>query len=306
MNLPAGVYYPVLTPFTKEDDVDHETLHELTVFGIERGVHGIFALGSSGQGPAMPPEKRKRALQTIVDAADGRVPVIAHVGTPAASSSVELARHAAAIGADMIAVLPPYFYTDHSESEVQAHYERIADAVDFDVMVYNNPKYVEPDMTPARIQSLTETVPSVTGIKASFTSASTLIEYVERTPEGFDVFAGSIGLLLPGLYHGVSGSIHPPSSPFPEVATSYWDAIQDERVQEAVEYQRLLHDISSIVQRYSADYGRAVYVSLFELRGIEIERYPLWEHEGTPQASELAADLQTLPLDSDGIDLKQG
>lgn len=307
MPLANGVYYPVITPFTETYEVDTDALRELIEFGIEGGIDGVFALGSSGQGPAMELPQRKRALEVILDAVGSRIPVVAHVGTPVAASSLELARHAEAAGADTIALLPPYFYSDHSESEIIAHYEKVADEVDLDIMIYNNPKYAGTDLTPTRVKELVRRVPSVTGIKASFTTASTLLDYEDRTPDDFDVFAGSVGLLFPTRYHGVSGSIHPPSSPFPEVATAYWDAIEEERVRDAVNYQRLLHDVSSVIGEYVGEYGRSVYASLFRLRGIDIERYPLWEQKAVPRSveAELESALRELGVLQEGAEITQ-
>lgn len=296
MPIPDGVYYPVITPFTEQGEVDEEALSQLLEFGIDGDVDGIFALGSSGQGPAMNPDERKKAMEILVDIVDDRVPVVGHVGTPVATTSVSLAQHAASVGVDMLALLPPYFYSDHNENEVTAHYKRVAETVDCDIMIYNNPKYAGTDLTPERVRDLVEEVPSVSGIKASFTTLSTLQDYVAMTPDSFKVFAGSIGLLFPTRYHGVSGSIHPPSSVFPELAKAFWEAIEAKDVATAVTYQDLLHEISKIIQKYSENYGRAVYSSIFRQRGIDIDKYPLWEHQQVPksEAQNLYEELKAL------------
>lgn len=304
MTLERGIYDPVITPFDSDENVDHGTLAELVRFGIDNGTHGVYALGSAGQGPAMGDGQRQAALETIVDAADGQVPVIAHIGTADTESSVELARHAEAIGADMVASLPPYYYTTpnegafgHNEYEVKAHFERIARAVDLELLLYNNPGFTGENLSPGRVSELVEEIPSIRGIKSGRTQPEAVVRYVETTPEGFMTFA-NVNYLLPTVYHGIHGTINPPMSVFPEVVTDYWEAITDRDIQTALDLQQTIRAYSETVVEFAKPFGRGVYNPLYEFRGIELERYPKWDTKPIPEeeVTRLFERLESLGL----------
>ena len=136
-----GVLLPIITPFDEKVRVDEQMMRQLVDFHIKAGVQGLFVLGSTGQGPAMTIEERKQTAAIALDQAKSRVPVIIHVGTADAGSAVELAEHAAAHKADAVAIVPPYYYSDHTEYEIIAHYKAVHKAVPLPIYIYENPKY---------------------------------------------------------------------------------------------------------------------------------------------------------------------
>ena len=104
-----GVLLPIITPFDDKVRIDEEIMRELVDFHIAAGVHGLFVLGSTGQGPAMSTEERKTTAAVALDQAKGRVPVVIHVGTADTQSTVALAEHAAANKASAVAIVPTYY-----------------------------------------------------------------------------------------------------------------------------------------------------------------------------------------------------
>ena len=136
-----GVLLPIITPFDEKVRVDEQMMRQLVDFHIKAGVQGLFVLGSTGQGPAMTIDERKQAAAIALDQAKSRVPVVIHVGTADAGSTVELAEHAAAHRADAMAIVPPYYYSDHTEYEIMAHYKAVHKAVPLPIYIYENPKY---------------------------------------------------------------------------------------------------------------------------------------------------------------------
>ena len=135
-----GVLLPIITPFDDKVRVDEEMMRRLVDFHVEAGVQGLFVLGSTGQGPAMTIEERKQTAAIALDQAKKRVPVVIHIGTADAWSTTELGVHAAANGADAVAIVPPYYYSDHSEFEILAHYKAVHQAVSLPIYIYENPK----------------------------------------------------------------------------------------------------------------------------------------------------------------------
>src|SRR4249919_502671 len=124
-NMIRGVLLPIITPFDEKVRVDEQLMRQLVDFHIGAGVQGLFVLGSTGQGPAMTIEERRQAAAVALDQAKKRVPVVIHVGTADAWSTTELAVHAAEHGADAVAIVPPYYYSDHTEFEIMAHYKAV-------------------------------------------------------------------------------------------------------------------------------------------------------------------------------------
>jgi dihydrodipicolinate synthase/N-acetylneuraminate lyase len=135
-----GVLLPIITPFDEKVRVDEQMMRALVDFHIKAGVQGLFVLGSTGQGPAMTIEERKQTAAIALDQAKSRVPVIIHVGTADTQSTVELVEHAAAHKANAVAIVPPYYYSDHTEFEIIAHYTAVANAVPLPIFIYENPK----------------------------------------------------------------------------------------------------------------------------------------------------------------------
>ena len=214
-----GVLLPIITPFDERARVDEQIMRQLVEFHIGAGVQGLFVLGSTGQGPAMSVEERKKAAAVALDEAGGRVPVVIHVGTADTESTVELAEDAAAHKADAVAIVPPYYYSDHTEYEIVAHYKAVAKAVPLPIFIYENPKYSGISVPPNLAVRMKEQVPTLKGIKVAYGQGA-LLEYVRLLPD-VSVFTGNADLfgLVP---FGLAGMINPPTSFVPELCVALW------------------------------------------------------------------------------------
>ena len=126
----------------KEDEsIDYDLLPALIDHQLEIGVEGFYCMGSSGEALLLTVEERKKALEKVLDAVDGRVPVIAHVGTIRTEDVRSLARHAADAGVDAISMIPPYYYK-FSMNEIISYYEDVIRSVpEIGVIVYNIPQF---------------------------------------------------------------------------------------------------------------------------------------------------------------------
>jgi dihydrodipicolinate synthase/N-acetylneuraminate lyase len=275
-SLPRGILIPLITPFDAGGELDVEALEQLTDFYAASGVQAIFALGSAGQAPVMRPDQRRSALETIIAAARGRVPIIAHVGAADAFTGRDLARHAAGAGASAIAIVPPYYYSDHTEFEIVAHFGEIADAAPgLPVIVYDNPKYSGIELNPRLLLELRRQVPAIEGLKAAFASMDYMLGYLEHVPD-LNVYAGSIQHLANSVPRGIAGAINPPSSVFPELCAALWEAISSGRTDEAADLQQRINALSAVVWDYVQRIGRGAVTEAMRMRGFQITRYPRW------------------------------
>jgi dihydrodipicolinate synthase/N-acetylneuraminate lyase len=275
-NLPRGILIPLITPFDAAGELDVVALGQLTDFYAETGVQAIFALGSAGQGLVMTPDQRRRALETIIAVTGRRVPVVAHVGAADAFSGRDLARHAAESGADAIAIVPPFYYSDHTELEIVAHFGEIADAApELPVIIYDNPKYSGIELSPRLALELRRRVPAIAGMKAAFASIDYMLGYLEQLPD-LKMYAGSIQHLADTAPRGIAGAINPPSSVFPELCAALWHAISNNRADEAKLLQQRVNALGAVVGDYIRRLGRSAVTEVMRMRGFEVVRYPRW------------------------------
>lgn len=128
-------------PMNNDESVNRDSLVQLLEYQLGIGVEGFYCMGSSGEALLLSPEERMNTLEKVLETVNGRVPVIAHVGTIRTKDVIMLAEHAAKAGADAISMIPPYYYK-FSMDEIIAYYEAVIDAVpDIGVIVYNIPQF---------------------------------------------------------------------------------------------------------------------------------------------------------------------
>ena len=275
-----GVLLPTITPFDEKGRVDENVMREIVDFHIKAGVQGLFVLGSTGQGPAMSTEERKRTAAIALDQAKSRTTVVIHVGTPDTDSTVELAEHAAANKADAVAIVPPYYYSDHSEFEIVAHYKAVAKAVPLPIFIYENPKYSGISIPPGFAVRMKEQVPTLKGIKVAY-GAGALLDYVRLLPD-VSVFTGNADLfgLVP---FGLAGMINPPTSFVPELCVALFKALDSQNYLEAVDAQKRVNLAARLVGAELRKYGRVPLREVFRMRGFDVKRFPKWETEPMPK-----------------------
>ena len=132
-----GIIPPIITAFTEEGEIYEKGIREIVDFLIPH-IHGLFPCGTYGNGAMMSISERQRVAEIIIDQTKGQVPVIVHVGTADTVNTIKLARHAEAIGAQAVAAITPY-YNKYSEDALFLHYQRLINAVNIPVFLYNNP-----------------------------------------------------------------------------------------------------------------------------------------------------------------------
>jgi len=275
-----GVLLPIITPFDDRVRVDEEMMRQLVDFHIKAGVQGLFVLGSTGQGPAMTIEERKHAAAIALDQAKKRIPVVIHVGTADAWSTTDLAEHAAAHGADAVAIVPPYYYSDHSEYEIIAHYQAVHKAVSLPIYIYENPKYSGISIPPGFALRMKEQVPALKGIKVAYGQGA-LLEYVRLLPD-VSVFTGNADLfgLVP---FGLAGMINPPTSFVPELCVALFKALDSKDYLAAVEAQKRVDTAARIVAARLRKWGRVPLQEVYRMRGFAVRRFPKWDTEQMPK-----------------------
>lgn len=158
----SGVYTALITPF-RGGKIDELAFQELVEWQITEGVHGLVPCGTTGESPTLSYEEHNRLISLCVEAAAGRVKVLAGTGSNSTDEAVMLTAHAKKAGADGALIVTPYYNKPTSEGIFQ-HYKTIAEAVNIPVILYNVPGRTMVDMKDETIERLAK-VPNIAGIK---------------------------------------------------------------------------------------------------------------------------------------------
>jgi dihydrodipicolinate synthase/N-acetylneuraminate lyase len=210
-----GALAAAVTPLMDAGEaLDEDAFVPYVEFLAAGGVDGVLALGTTGEGFLLPLEQRLRAAQLFVEAAKGRLQVAVHCGAQSTWDTVELAAHAADIGADGIAVMaPPYFPLD--EQALLAHLSAAARAcAPTPFYVYEFAARSGYAVPLAVVLELREVAPNFRGLKVSDTPWERFAPYLI---EGLDVFVGPEGLIPQGFVGGATGIVSALGSAFPEL-----------------------------------------------------------------------------------------
>jgi len=213
-----GALAAALTPLRDAGEaLDEGAFAPYVDFLAKGGVDGLLALGTTGEGFLLPVEQRLRAAQLYVEAAQGRLLVAVHCGAQSTWDTVELAAHAADIGADGVAVMaPPYYLLD--EEELLAHFAAAALAcAPTAFYVYEFAARSGYPVPVTVLQRLREVAPNFRGLKVSDSPWERFAPYLI---EGLDIFVGPEALLRQGLAAGATGAVSALASTFPELVAA--------------------------------------------------------------------------------------
>src|SRR5947209_11258020 len=224
----GGIFVPMLTPLDADERVDETSLRRLVDFLVGAGVHGIWAMGTTGEFAGIAEAERARAIQATVDEVAGRVPVIANIGDSSTGLALRHARHAVEAGADALALTPPHYYP-HSMDEMLTHFRAMKEAFpDLPLLVYNIPQTVKVKMSVATTLQLAREG-TVQGIKDSqndlrwFRMLAVAIRG-DGLEDQFRLFLGTRILIDAARVIGAHGAIPATSNVAPAAAAEAWEA----------------------------------------------------------------------------------
>lgn len=200
-----GVICPMVTPLDEHENIDETGVRELVSRLIDKGVDGIFLLGSMGEFPMIVEEEKERLIRIAVDEAKGRVPVMANVSAEGRRKTERMMQRAIDAGADMIVLVPPYFYNVRDEREIKNYYISMSRNTDKPIVIYNIPVYTNNPIPPGMVIELSEEK-NIVGIKADIFANLPLLRQL-RGRDDFSLLHGNEGTLDLALEIGVDGII---------------------------------------------------------------------------------------------------
>ena len=209
----TGVGTALITPFTKSGALDEAGVKRLAKRQIDNGVHFLVPCGTTGETPTLSAAERRRVVELVLEAADGRVPVMAGAGGYDTQEVVHLAKDMQALGVQGLLSVTPYYNKPTPEGLYQ-HFSKIAEATSLPIVLYNVPGRTGCNIDAATCAKLA-TIPRVVGVKEASGNITQMVEICRAVSAEFLVLSGDDALTLPLMAIGGRGLISVASNAIP-------------------------------------------------------------------------------------------
>ncbi|MCP4194866.1 MAG: dihydrodipicolinate synthase family protein [Planctomycetaceae bacterium] len=262
-----GIFTPNIVPLDERGQINEPELRRYVDWLIDRGVHGLYPNGSTGEFVRFNAEERRRIVEIIADQAGGRVPILAGAAEANTRETIEACEHYHELGVRAVAIVSPFYYRLSSEG-VYAYFKEIADESPIDITLYNIPMFASP-IEVETVERLANECPRVVAIKDSSGDVPhmmRMIDAVRPKRDDFSFLTGWEAALMPMLLIGCDGGTNATSGIVPEVTRQLYDLTLGGKMDEARQLQyRLLRLFDAMI--YSAEFPEGFRVAL-NLRGI--------------------------------------
>jgi 4-hydroxy-tetrahydrodipicolinate synthase len=229
-----GSITALITPF-KDGQVDQAAFQAFVEWQIDEGTHGLVPTGTTGESPTLSHDEHKRVVELCIEAAAGRVPVMAGTGSNSTEEAIHLTKHAKRAGADAALVVTPY-YNKPTQEGLYAHFKAIAEAVDIPIYVYNIPGRSVVNMSVETMARLAE-LPNIVGVKDA--TGDLTRPSLQRWKIGADFIqlSGEDGTALAFNAHGGVGCISVAANVAPRLVSQFQNATLQGNYAAALELQ---------------------------------------------------------------------
>jgi len=200
-----GSFVAMVTPF-RNGKVDEAKVRELVEFHTSHGTDGLIPCGTTGESPALSHDEHRRVVELVVEAAQGRIPVIAGTGSNSTAEAIDLTRHAERAGAAGALVVNPY-YNKPTQEGLYRHFRAVAESVAIPILVYNIQSRTAVNVETVTLERLVRDAKNVVGVKEASGSLDQMSQVIAACGPGFSVLSGDDNLTLPLLAIGGHGVI---------------------------------------------------------------------------------------------------
>ena len=256
-----GSFSVIVTPFTKNGDIDEKGYREIIDFVINAGAHGIIAAGSTGEFFLLTNDERKHVFEIATDQVNSRVPLLTGVSASRTDDVLELAKFAETIGSDGLMLLPPLYITV-DDMEILNFFTTISDTINLPIMIYNGatPNFLSIE----RVNQLLE-VSNIVAIKDSSRDMTQMNDLIRFCGNKISVFVGEEDLLLPSIAMGAVGSVAMVPQIVGEMAIDLYQAAADGELSKA---QELHNKIVRVYDLFTVGSGYVAIKESMKLLGL--------------------------------------
>ena len=282
-----GIFTPNLVPYTSDGGIHEEELRRYIDWLIERGVHGLYPNGSTGEFTRFTPEERRRIVAIISDQTRGRVPILAGAAEANVKETLAACEYYASLGIRAVAIVAPFYYK-LGPASVYAYFREIGNHTPIDVTLYNIPMFASPIDVPT-IQRLSEECERIVAIKDSSGEIPHMIRMIQAVRPNRPDFAFLTGwdaALMPMLLVGCDGGTNASSGVVPELTRKLYDLTISHQLEPARQIQ---YDLVKLFDTmiYSAEFPEGFRAAV-NLRGFNMG------HGRQPLSAEQRTDLGVL------------
>jgi 4-hydroxy-tetrahydrodipicolinate synthase len=200
-----GSFVAMVTPF-RNGKVDEAKLRELVEFHIAHGTDGLVPCGTTGESPGLTHDEHRRIVEIVIEAARGRIRVVAGTGSNSTAEAIELTKHAERAGAAGALVVNPY-YNKPTQEGLYRHFRAVAESVAIPILVYNIQSRTAVNVETDTLARLVRDVASVAGVKEASGSLDQMSQVIAACGPDFSVLSGDDNITLPLLAIGGSGVV---------------------------------------------------------------------------------------------------
>ncbi|MGX7105409.1 dihydrodipicolinate synthase family protein [Globicatella sanguinis] len=216
-------------------DVSPERTQKLAQYYLDKGVKGLYVGGSSGECIYQNIEERKVILENVMEVVGNKMTIIAHVAAPSTRDSIELAKHAANLGVDALAAIPPIYFT-LPEYSIEEYWTEMIQAAKIDFIIYNIPQTTGYALTSNLLNKMLENE-NVIGVKNSSMPVQDILTWKLNSKKDIIVFNGPDEQFVGGRIMGADGGIGGTYGVMPELFLAADKAIQNSNISLATEIQ---------------------------------------------------------------------
>jgi len=244
-----GIIPPVVTPLAAQDELDIDGVDRVVEHIIQGGVHGLFILGSCGEGPSLSYRLRREMIARVCERTNGRVPVLVGITDSSFTESIALAELAEDAGAAAVVASAPFYFAP-SQTELSGYVQRLHEEVPLPLILYNMPGLTKVTFELATLTELIE-LPKLLAIKDSsgdldyYASVANLLN--EHRPD-MSLLIGPEHLLSASMQRGGAGGVHGGANLFPHLFVQWYEALRDGEFELAMQLETVVGELQAIYQ----------------------------------------------------------
>ncbi|WP_347860580.1 4-hydroxy-tetrahydrodipicolinate synthase [Salimicrobium sp. PL1-032A] len=269
------------TPFDDHGNIDFPKIDELVDHLIDNGTEGLVVAGTTGESATVSFDEKVDVWRRTVQAAKGRIPVLAGSGTNGTQESFELSKRAKDAGVDGLMLVVPYYNKPNQEG-LYLHFKTVAEGVDLPIMVYNVPGRTVVRMTPETVIKLSD-IPNIVAVKEATGDLSAMAQMVEETADDFYVYTGDDHLTYPAYAIGAHGVVSVSSHVAGKEMQQMLDFFDNGQTGEAAKLHRKLVPVCKgmFIAPSPAPIKAAIKRKGLDIGGVRLPMVPLTVEEET-------------------------
>jgi 4-hydroxy-tetrahydrodipicolinate synthase len=251
----SGIIPPIITPMVGRDQLDHAGLGRLIEHLLSGGVHGIFALGTTGESPSLSYALRREMVARTIELVRSRVPVLVGITDTSFVETVQLAKHAADCGATALVLSTPYYFPA-GQTELRYYVDELMQELPLPVMLYNIPSLTKVAFEIPTLEYLTRH-PKIVGLKDSGGDLGYYAQAIglKKLRPDWSILLGPEALLAESLKLGGDGGVAGGANIFPSLFVQLYQAVRDndpnwQVLQQRVERLQKIYDVGKYASRF--------------------------------------------------------